>query len=219
MKYWCFDLFHTLVDVPCDMPLERELLGLPQAQWERCVMQPAFYTRRALGLVSEPIEIVRELIAAFGKRLDEAGEREFLRRRVARFGRALTRVQPEILETLQALKARGCKLCLVSNADAIDVLHWVDSPLAPLFDEAIFSYRLGMLKPEPGIYLLAAQRLGVPPQECVFVGDGGSDELAGAKAVGMRAVQARHIAGRDVEGADAVIDEFRDIVTWMEGQV
>ena len=208
MKNWCFDLFCTLTDTSPDMPHEMALIGVTREEWAQCYERPEFYENRARGLVTAPMDICRELIANLGKTLDEAGEQEFLRRRVERFGHALLYVRPEALATLQALKVRGCKLCLVSNADAIDVLRWPDSPLAPLFDEAIFSCRVGMLKPEPGIYRLAAQRLGVAPEQCVFVGDGGSDELAGAKRVGMRTVQARHILRRTVEGADVVVDEF-----------
>lgn len=214
MKYWCFDLFDTLVQVRRDLPHEKDLIGVSLEEWARIYMLPEFYSRRALGLVAEPIEICREIIAAFGKQLDEAGEREFLRRRVDAFRLGLIEIHPEILETLQALKSRGCKLCLVSNADAIDTLHWADSPLAPLFDHAIFSSHVGMIKPEPGIYLLAARRMGASPADCVFVGDGGSDELAGAKAVGMRAIQVRHIARRNVEGADVVLDDFRGILSY-----
>ena len=214
MKYWCFDLFLTLVDVPQDMPHERELLGVSPEDWSRIYELAEITSRHDRGLVTDPNKVIREVIASFGMQLDEAGEREFLRRRVARFSWGLTHVRPEILETLHALKARGCKLCLVSNADAVDVLGWADSPLAALFDEAIFSCQTGMLKPEPGIYQLAAQRLGVTPAQCVFVGDGGSDELAGAKRAGMRTIQVRHIARREVEGADVICDDFREILLY-----
>jgi len=214
MKTWCFDLFDTLVQVRRDLSHEKDLIGVSLEEWAHIYLLPAFYTRRALGLVTEPIEICREIIAAFGKRLDKAGEQEFLRRRVDAFRLGLMEIHPEIIETLQTLKSRGCKLCLVSNADAIDVLHWPDSPLSPLFDHAIFSCRVGMLKPEPGIYRLAAQRMGVSPADCVFVGDGGSDELAGAKNVGMRTIQVRHIARRIVTGADFIADNFRDILSF-----
>ena len=215
MKYWCFDLFLTLMDVRRGLPREKDLIGVSREEWARCYELPAFYERRNRGLVTEPIEICRELIAAFGKRLDEAGVREFLRKREDALRLDLMEIRPEILETLRALKSRGCELCLVSNADAIDVLHWADSPLAPLFDHAIFSYQVGMIKPEPGIYWLAMKRLGVPPADCVFVGDGGSNELAGAKAVGMRTIQVRHIVKRSpIEDADIILDDFRDILSY-----
>jgi len=216
VKHWCFDLFITLVDIPGDMPHERGLLGVGPEDWRRVYECAEITSRHDRGLVTDPVEMVRELTAAFGVQLGAAGEREFLCRREARFHHGLTHVRPEILDTLRALRLRGCALCLVSNADAIDILHWADSPLAPLFDHVIFSCRVGMLKPEPGIYQLAAGRMGVSPRDCVFVGDGGSDELAGAKAVGMRTIQARHFARRDVEGADFTVDEFRDTLTVME---
>ena len=47
-----------------------------------------------------------------------------------------------------------------------------------------------MSKPDPRIYELALEQLGVEPREAIFVGDGANDELAGAERVGMRAVQA-----------------------------
>ena len=67
-------------------------------------------------------------------------------------------------------------------------------------------------KPGPAIYLLAAGRMGARPEDCVFVGDGGSDELAGAKAAGMRTAQARWFLRRDVEGADCKLERFEDIL-------
>jgi putative hydrolase of the HAD superfamily len=45
-----------------------------------------------------------------------------------------------------------------------------------------------MRKPEPGIYRLAAERLGVEPAECVFVDDLGTN-IKGAVAVGMVGVR------------------------------
>ncbi len=45
-----------------------------------------------------------------------------------------------------------------------------------------------MLKPEPEIYKLAMDMLGTKPEESIFIGDGGSDELYGAKRAGMKTV-------------------------------
>lgn len=48
------------------------------------------------------------------------------------------------------------------------------------------------MKPDPAIYLLACRRLGVAPEDCVFVGDGGDRELEGAAAVGMYSPSGRY---------------------------
>lgn len=211
-KTLCFDLFETLISLRRDFPPEREILGLDWETWNACIQTKEQYFRRGSGLVREPIEIIREMVAACGRTATPAQEEEMLRRRAARFGDAVTRPEPEILETLRILKAAGHRLCLISNADAIDTMHWTDSPLAPLLDIAIFSWQVGIVKPEAAIYLLAAERLGVPPAKCVFIGDGGQDELAGAKRVGMRTVQTRQYLNREITCADAVVDHLRELI-------
>ena len=55
----------------------------------------------------------------------------------------------------------------------------------------ILSYEAKLRKPDIRIYRKAADLLGVSPKECVFVGDGGSNELPGARAAGMEAIQAK----------------------------
>ena len=46
------------------------------------------------------------------------------------------------------------------------------------------------MKPAPAIFRQCAQMLDVKPEDCLYVGDGGSQELTAARALGMRAVQA-----------------------------
>ena len=57
-------------------------------------------------------------------------------------------------------------------------------------DDAVFSCRVDHMKPDMQIYQLACSNLGTTPAQCFFVGDGGFDELRGASAVGMQAIQA-----------------------------
>lgn len=63
------------------------------------------------------------------------------------------------------------KIGLLSNA-ADD---WLDELFEPwqreLFDDAVLSYSTGLVKPDPAIYNLAAERLGVDAKECVFIDD------------------------------------------------
>jgi putative hydrolase of the HAD superfamily len=65
---------------------------------------------------------------------------------------------------------------------------WDDTWLSHALDAHSFSCQLGVRKPDPTIYLSATRTLGVSPEECLYVGDGGSHELSGAKALAMHAV-------------------------------
>ena len=99
--------------------------------------------------------------------------------------------RPDALETLAELRRRGHKLGLISVCSQ-EVPHvWGQTPFADAFDELVFSCDVGFSKPDPRIYELACERLGVGPTECLFVGDGANDELPGAERVGMAAVQLR----------------------------
>lgn len=80
------------------------------------------------------------------------------------------------------------KMAIVSNASAnvLDLYRGID--LSNYFDQVIWSYQVGMVKPQPGIYRLAAERLGVEPNKCVFIDDRTSN-VDGARAVGMQGIQ------------------------------
>jgi len=82
------------------------------------------------------------------------------------------------------------KVAMLSNINGRAWLddRFGDGELDRLFDVVVASGDVGMIKPEPGIYELTAERLGVAPGECVMI-----DDLLkfteGAKAVGMQAIQ------------------------------
>ena len=99
--------------------------------------------------------------------------------------------RPDALETLAELRRRGHRLGLISVCSQ-DVPHvWDETPLAGALDELVFSCDVGLSKPDPRIYEIACERLGVEPADCLFVGDGANDELPGAERVGMSALQLR----------------------------
>ena len=78
----------------------------------------------------------------------------------------------------------------LSFAEREDVTAWPTCVLAEWFDAALFSFEIGLAKPDPAIYLEAVECLGAEPADALFIGDGGDDELAGAERAGLRAVQA-----------------------------
>jgi putative hydrolase of the HAD superfamily len=103
--------------------------------------------------------------------------------------RADTALRADAVSALSALKDRGLATALVSDCTHELPAFLPGLPVAGLLDARIFSVELGVCKPDPRIYLAACDQLGVMPEECLYVGDGGSHELTGAEAVGMTAVR------------------------------
>ena len=125
---------------------------------------------------------------------------------------------------IKLMGVRGKKLGLISNADVMEVAAWDKSLIAGMFDTAVLSCRVGAAKPEPRIYEICLDRLGVTANEAVFVGDGGSSELRGAKAVGMTAVMIvgviRELWPEKIEqrkpDADFVIEHLSELLSDRE---
>ncbi len=100
-------------------------------------------------------------------------------------------ILPEVFALLEQIKSLGLKTAIVSNCSSEEVEVLRESKLCDYFNEIILSYEIHMKKPDTSIYEEAAKRLGVLTEECFFVGDGGSNELFGAKDTGMKPVQAK----------------------------
>ena len=96
-----------------------------------------------------------------------------------------------MVAAVRAARASGVHTGLVSNSWSTS--HYDRAMLAELFDAAVISAEVGLHKPQPEIYLLASQRLGVEPERCVFVDDL-RENCAGAEAVGMTAILHRDVA-------------------------
>jgi len=133
------------------------------------------------------------------------------------------RSRPDAEEVLSYLKTRGYKTGLISNCSTSIPEILKDMPFATLIDEAVFSSLVGLQKPDPRIYQIATDRLGVEPRECLYVGDGDSQELSGAAEVGMHPVLICDLDedSTDVHRVDAeakqwngpVISSLREILT------
>ena len=99
--------------------------------------------------------------------------------------------ETEVLETLDRLKKRGHRLGLISDCGPPVPLLFPRSPLARFIDTPVFSCEEQIKKPSSAIYRRTCQRMQLEPHECIYVGDGSSQELTGAAAVGMRPVLKR----------------------------
>jgi len=101
---------------------------------------------------------------------------------------ALSTPHPSAMPVLQGLRQRGIRVGVLSNTHAAEVRTWPRSPLSTAVDAVAFSHDIGCLKPDPAAYATILDRLGTHEARSVFVGDGGSDELAGARDCGFALV-------------------------------
>jgi putative hydrolase of the HAD superfamily len=91
----------------------------------------------------------------------------------------------DTLPVLAELRAHGLKIGLVSNTGR-DLAAFVAHHALDV-DAAVGSAKHGKTKPHPAIFLSALEELGVRAEEAAMVGDSPEDDIAGARALGMRA--------------------------------
>ena len=212
VKAVLFDLYETLV-TQAGTPVPRagrlgELLGLDASAYRREWKQ------------LRPLVLRGEL--TFQKALGEIGTRLGVAIPMERVARArderirantlvFQKIDRELAALIADLRAGGMRLATISNCMAEDVVAWPDSPFAPHFGAAVFSFEAGVMKPDQRIYLEAVRRLGVDPEDAVYVGDGGDDELAGAGRAGLRAAQAAWFVSREPLPGIPVLGRYNDV--------
>ena len=121
---------------------------------------------------------------------DEKTVEELFEKRNQALGDTFSAIPKESVDLLKGLKERGLKVGLITNTFSDERDYIRRSELFPFFDAAMISYEQGILKPDPAIYVKIMKEFGVKPEECLYVGDGGSRELYAAREVGMNPVQA-----------------------------
>jgi putative hydrolase of the HAD superfamily len=104
------------------------------------------------------------------------------------------RAAPGAREALDALRARGLRTGVVSNFDGRlpGLLAGLD--LASRLEVVVRPADAGAAKPDARIFACALARLGVAAAETVYVGDDAQDDVAGASAAGLRAIDVSALA-------------------------
>jgi 2-haloalkanoic acid dehalogenase type II len=115
------------------------------------------------------------------------------------------RLREGVHETLEALRARGLHLGIVSNIDDDQLAHLIDlGDLRQRFDSLLSSEEARSCKPDTAIYEEALRRAGCAAEEALFVGDTLLQDIAGANRMGMRSVLLWHREDRE-----PALDEVR----------
>lgn len=189
-----FDLFGTLVDsydvVGYTSALREtsSLLGIPHEQFIQFWSDTS--ERRTTGVFKTLEEnlgyICRELnvpVKKFDINLAKMVRYDYI-------SLALT-PRHNTIEVLSQLKADGYKLALISNCSSEPPDIWPLTPFAPFFDTALFSSVTGILKPDPHIFIMTAEKLGVAPEFCLYIDDAARN-LTSAASIGMYSVLFRN---------------------------
>jgi putative hydrolase of the HAD superfamily len=109
-------------------------------------------------------------------------------------GAAAWRARPGAQEALRSLRAGGAAAGVVSNFDGRLPGLLAGLGLAEHLSVVMLPGEARAAKPDPRIFALALARLGVSPQEAVFVGDDRERDLAGARAAGLATVDVTRLA-------------------------
>lgn len=201
-----FDLDGTLVDSEtiC-MQVLADLLPECSAPVEQLLHR---YRGESLSSIFQDIEkrLSRKLPLNF-----EALYRATLSRRFAQGLKPM----PGVLPMLRQMKHRRC---IASGGPSDKIIQTLDlSGLAPYFGTNLFSsYDLASFKPDPGLFLHAARKMGFEPRQCVVV----EDSLVGiqaAKAAGMVALLYSPSPSDHRSGADVTITDMEDLSSILSG--
>ena len=188
-----FDLYGTLVPFSPNAYARLvggigDTLGLPKShfihEWANA------WSDLEKGKFSSTEAFVVHVAKTLGLRI-KPGEAHRMAERHRRFQRKTLRPAVHVASTLRRLRDRGLKVGVVTNCPPETPALWTRFKVKNLISVAVFSCVERVSKPSSEIYQRCLRRMKCRPDACVFVGDGGNDELAGAAAIGLRPIWLR----------------------------
>jgi putative hydrolase of the HAD superfamily len=208
-----FDALGTLVALEPPAPrlarelLERFALEVPLADAERAIAAEIAYYRAHLDdgrdrasladLRSRSAEALRAALPAVAA-VEPGSLTEALLASLSFSAFA------DVAPALEGLRARGTRLIVVSNWDCSLHAVLIRVGLAKLLDGVVTSAETGARKPAPEIFARALQTAGSSPAEAIHVGDSLQEDIAGARAAGVRAVLIRRDGSPGPEGVRTI---------------
>ena len=162
-----------------------------------------------LGMKSQ--DVIKKILKLNGEEVDQA-----LSRKMAHFEEIINmngiEPIPHAEDLLKKLHHLPIKIALATSSRKMKMkLVMKKLDFLKYFDEAVTGEEVHNSKPHPDIFLLAAKKLNLPPEDCVVVEDAASGVTA-AKSAGMKciAITTTHNKAQ-LEHADVVIDTFEEI--------
>ena len=137
------------------------------------------------------MQCVHLLLTAAGEQYTPERQKEVAERKNRYFAESLETVTPECLlpgslEMLRGLRERGIRIAVASNSrNAKPIIE--KTKIGALLDVVVDGYDITSSKPDPEVFLLAAEWLALPPVECLVVEDAVAGIVAANRA-GMRSL-------------------------------
>jgi putative hydrolase of the HAD superfamily len=124
---------------------------------------------------------------------------------------------PDVPPALNALRARGCKLAVVSNFDSRLPRILREVGLWDQMDAVVYSSEAGSAKPDPVIFKKALAQLGVSAERAIHVGDNPRADIGGATAAGIGGLLIRRGQLPASEWSDSTIASFAHLIALIDG--
>ncbi|MGY5048461.1 HAD family hydrolase [Streptomyces sp. 900105755] len=163
-------------------------LGIPMRQWRRALDES--FPERAVGALGDLPRTIRTLAQRCGFDPDDDALAAATAARLAS-QRELFVLRDDALDTLEQLRSLGLRIGVLSDCTNELADAWPTLAVALLVDAVVLSCQEGRRKPDPELFRQVARELDTPTSECLYVGDGGGNELSGATGQGMTAVMLR----------------------------
>ncbi len=224
MQAILFDLFGTLVpNLPCSQWEDStdaiaEVLGIEPTIY-RNLWEPRF-KERMTGEIPDGENQFDEILAKAG--IETPAENRVLAAQlhVELLKNALV-PKPESHQVLSALRNRGLHLGLVTDCSSAAPDVFDQTPLGPFFEARSVSAFLGVRKPHPLMYRHVLDLLKVSGEDCIYVGDGNSKELLGAKEFGMTTVwvnngSEQHWRERFIPQGDYTVKSLTELIPLLD---
>jgi putative hydrolase of the HAD superfamily len=162
-----------------------------QARWRE--LEEHHYSRYLAGELDyqgQRRARVRDFLADYGRSIEDAAAEAWFERWVQRY-RAAFRLHADALPCLDALQQvlPDVRFGVITNGDlAFQTAKLEALGVEQRFAHVVTSGELGIAKPDPGIFQAAAERFGVGPDACAYVGDRIRTDAIGAATAGMTGV-------------------------------
>lgn len=190
IKAVIFDMYETLVSLfTCPTYMGHDVsvdLGIDEKKFRE--IWNASEDDRSIGKITFE-EVIERIMRVNNIYSEELFKRIFYKRKTIP-AEAFNNMHSEIIPMMEKLKENGKKIALISNCFYEERDNIMQSKLWKYFDCKCLSCELGIKKPDIKIYKHCLNQLSLKPEECLYVGDGGSYELETAELVGMNAAQA-----------------------------